>query len=166
MITIRSAKPEDVPQVLPMVKAVSEFHDVRQPLVYGLHPNYLATYGSWLVRQSTEPKSVFLVAEADETHLEGFLIATTEGDIPIYRAEPHGFVHDVWVNEEYRHEGLARQMVMLAIERFSQMGVGQVRLETIHDNLPAQKLFASCGFSPTILAYAIKTPIKPAADSD
>ena len=55
-------------------------------------------------------------------------------------------MHDVWVEEDYRHEGIGRQMAMLAIERFRDIGVTQVRLETAAANEPARKLFASCGF--------------------
>lgn len=49
----------------------------------------------------------------------------------------------------YRHEGIARQMTMLAMEKFRDMGVKQIRLETADANEPARKLFASCGFRPS-----------------
>jgi ribosomal protein S18 acetylase RimI-like enzyme len=52
----------------------------------------------------------------------------------------------VWVEEDYRHEGLARQMTMLALEKFRAIGVGQIRLETAAANEAARSLFASCGF--------------------
>jgi ribosomal protein S18 acetylase RimI-like enzyme len=76
----------------------------------------------------------------------GFAVATTEASIPIYRVEQFGFLHDLWVEQEYRHEGVARQMMMLVIERFKQMGVRQVRLETAAANEAARALFGSCGF--------------------
>jgi ribosomal protein S18 acetylase RimI-like enzyme len=53
------------------------------------------------------------------------------------------------VEEEYRHEGIARQMVMLAVERFKATGARQVRLDTAAPNEAARKLFASCGFRPS-----------------
>lgn len=165
MVSIRPATAEDVPTVLPMVKSISEWHAIRQPAIYALHKDYLQTYGSWLVRQSTEPRSVFLVAEADDGSHVGFLIATTEGDIPIYKPAEHGFVHDIWVEEAYRHEGIARQMMMLAIESFSQRGIWQLRLDTIHDNIPAQRLFASCGMLPRTLSMSIELPEAPGTES-
>ena len=74
------------------------------------------------------------------------IVGTIEKPIPIYRIEHLGFIHDLWVDEQYRNEGLGRQMTMLAIEKFREMGVTQVRLETAAANDVARKLFESCGF--------------------
>ena len=46
----------------------------------------------------------------------------------------------------YRNEGTARQLVMLAVERFREIGVEQIRLDTAAANEPARALFAACGF--------------------
>jgi len=78
--------------------------------------------------------------------LFAFLIATTEHEIPIYLVEQYGFIHDLWVDEAYRHEGIARQIVMLAVERFKEIGAPQVRLETAAPNDVGRSLFAACGF--------------------
>jgi ribosomal protein S18 acetylase RimI-like enzyme len=61
------------------------------------------------------------------------------------------------VEEEYRHEGIARQMVMLAIERFKSAGVRQIRLDTAFANEPARKLLASCGFRISIMEMLMET---------
>ena len=78
--------------------------------------------------------------------LVGFLVGTIESPIPIYRIDKFGYIHDLWVDEPYRHEGIARQMTMLAIEKFRDMGAMQVRLETAIANEAGQALFGSCGF--------------------
>ena len=46
----------------------------------------------------------------------GFLVGTVEREIPIYRLAEFGFIHDLWVEPAYRNEGVARQMVMVAVE--------------------------------------------------
>ena len=88
--------------------------------------------------------------------LAGFLVAAVTREIPIYRTVEYGFIHDLWVEETFRNEGYARQMVMLAVERFHEMGVSQVRLETAHSNPAAQNLFKSCGFRPTNIEWLIE----------
>jgi ribosomal protein S18 acetylase RimI-like enzyme len=103
-------------------------------------------YDGWLRKRATDDRSVFLVAEIEPHKLAGFLVATVEHDIPIYRVGPIGFIHDVWVEEGYRHEGLARQMVMLAVERFRELSCQQIRLETAECNESARSLFRTCGF--------------------
>jgi ribosomal protein S18 acetylase RimI-like enzyme len=99
---------------------------------------------------------VFLVAEAAPGRLVAFLVGTVEPEIGIYRLKEFGFVHDVWVDEKYRNEGLGRQMVTLAVERFREIGVKQVRLDVAFANDPARGLFTTCGFRPDIVEMLIE----------
>lgn len=151
---IRPATPADVPHVLPMVAAIASLHESWDPAKYGYIPNVAERYRNWLTARATDDRAVFLVAErppsaGEPAKLVGFLIATIEAEIPIYRVKSFGFIHDLWVDPEYRHEGLARQMTMLAIERFRALGADQVRLDTAAPNDAARNLFAQCGFRPS-----------------
>lgn len=104
-------------------------------------------------------RSIFLVAEdntlsGQQRRLVAFLVATVEREIPIYRLQEFGFIHDLWVEPEYRHTGIARQMVSLTIERFKLMGVKQIRLDTAAINDAARRLFSSCGFRLSTMEIA------------
>lgn len=156
-MVIRPATPADVPAVLPMVERISALHESWDPARYGKLPNIAQRYDHWLKAQAESPTSVFLVAES-EGKLVGFLIGTTEREIPIYRIDRYGFIHDLWVEEGYRNEGIARQMVMLAVEKFAQIGVKQVRLETAGPNETARKLFESCGFRVSAISMLRELP--------
>ena len=152
---IRPATVEDVPAVLPMVRKIAAFHENLDPGKYGYRDDPGEMYRNWLSGKPADVRSVFLVADARaradvSPHIVGFLIGTMEAEIPIYRLKEFGFIHDLWVEEEYRHEGVARQLVLLALERFTQMGAKQVRLDVLVDNDPASKLFQTCGFRPTV----------------
>ncbi|MBD2772462.1 GNAT family N-acetyltransferase [Iningainema tapete] len=142
---VRPATPDDVPAVLPMVAKICALHETWDSAKYGFLPNPEQRYHRWLKRVATDERSVFMVAE-DEGRLVGFLVATIEEEIPIYRLKEFAFIHDLWVEPEYRQKGIARQMVMQAIERFDKMGVKQIRLDTAAVNEAARRLFASCGF--------------------
>ena len=150
---IRPATPDDVPAVLPMVRRIAAFHEQLDPAKYGMRDDPGKKYDRWLRDRANDPRSVFLVADVgpdDQSspgrRLAGFLIATVTDEIPIYRVKEIGFIHDLWVEERYRHEGIARQMTMLAIQRFREIGVPQVRLDTAADNEAARELFRKCGF--------------------
>ncbi len=146
---IRPATPADVPAVLPMVAAVCALHESWDGAKYGFVPNVQQRYQKWLSAQANSARSIFLVAEdqaASGKRLVAFLVATVEREIPIYRLQEFGFIHDLWVEPEYRHAGIARQMVSLTIERFKLMGVKQIRLDTAAANDAARRLFNSCGF--------------------
>ena len=153
---IRAAQPQDVPAILPMVAKTCALHEAWDPAKYGFLPNPQERYRRWLTARASDARSVFLVAERQE-RLVAFLIGTIEEEIPIYRLKEFGFIHDLWVEEEYRHEGIARQMVMLAIERFKSAGVRQIRLDTAFANEPARKLFASCGFRVSTIEMLMET---------
>src|SRR5690349_20647402 len=114
---IRAATGEDVPQVIPMVRKNRAMDQPLDPAKYTFRSDPGDMYRSWLVGQSKRKGAVFLVADAGEK-LAGFLVATVVDEIPIYQVEKVGFIHDVWVEEDYRHEGIARQIVTLCVERF------------------------------------------------
>jgi ribosomal protein S18 acetylase RimI-like enzyme len=158
---IRPAAPEDVPQVLPMVRKVAAFHEAADPAKYAFRADPGETYRNWLCKRAADPRSVFLVADAraagdPEPRLVGFLVATVEPEVGIYRIPEFGFIPDVWVDERYRHEGIARQLVALAIERFRAIGMKQVRLDVLTGNDPARGLFASSGFRPSVTEMLIE----------
>lgn len=157
---IRPATPEDVPAVLPMVRTVCAFHESLDPAKYGFRDDPGKMYDEWLVCRAIDPRSVFLVADVGEFagSLAGFLVGTVEREIPIYRLKEFGFIHDLWVEEKYRNEGIARQMVTLAVERFREIGVKQVRLDAAWGNEPARSLFAACGFRPSVVELLIELP--------
>ena len=173
-VTVRPATPADVPAVLPMVRALCDMHEAWDAERYGMLDDVVARYERWLPQRAVDVRSVFLVAEGDEfagetgrplppprsprrgehsspggggsSRLIGFLIATIEPNIPIYRLTEFGFIHDVWVEPEARKRGVARVLVVEALRRFEGLGVRQVRLETAAANEAARGLFASCGF--------------------
>ncbi|MEH1943053.1 MAG: GNAT family N-acetyltransferase [Nostoc sp.] len=160
---IRPATTSDVPAVLPMVAKICALHESWDSAKYGFLPNPEQRYEKWLMRlansdgfaDASRDRSVFLVSE-NEGQLVAFLVATVEREIPIYRLQEFAFIHDIWVEPEYRQNGIARQMVMLSIERFHQMGIKQIRLDTAIANETSRRLFASCGFRATITEMLIE----------
>lgn len=154
---IRRAKQSDIPAVLPMVGKICALHETWDAAKYGFLPNPAQRYESWLSKLVNGDRGIFLVAE-DETNqkLTGFLAATIEREIPIYRLKEFAFIHDLWVEPEYRRSGVARQLVVQAIEQFQKMGVAQIRLDTAANNEAARKLFSECGFRPSVVEMLIE----------
>lgn len=157
---IRPATLDDVPKVLPMVAKICALHEAWDSAKYGFLPEPEQRYEKWLKRlASSSDRSLFLVAE-DEGKLGAFLVATVEREIPIYRLQEYAFIHDIWVEPEYRQNGVARQMVMLCVERFGQMQVKQIRLDTAAINDAARRLFVSCGFRISTIEMLTELSVK------
>jgi ribosomal protein S18 acetylase RimI-like enzyme len=175
MLTIRSALSADVPEVLPMVRAIAALHEQWDAARYGLSGDPGLRYEQWLIRRATDPRSVFLVAERPpdtqpevpegpggpgrtQPRLVAFLIATAMKEMEMYKVGEYGFIHDLWVEPAYRHEGVGRQMTTLALERFREMGVGQVRLDVWHGNSAARRLYESCGMRVGVVEMLVELP--------
>jgi ribosomal protein S18 acetylase RimI-like enzyme len=159
-MTIRPALPDDVPAVLDMVQKEAAFHESLAPAKYPYRPGVTEMYRGWLTQRAGDARSAFFVADAagraEAPRPVGFIVGTVEREIPIYRLSEFGFVHDLWVDPDYRHEGVGRQLVMHAIERFAQIGVRQVRLDVVHNNPAARALFEQCGFKPSTMEMLVE----------
>ena len=153
---IRPATPGDVTAVLPMVRKLADLHREWDPDKYSFLDEVERMYDGWLRKRATDARSVFLVADREGRGPVAFLIGTAEREIPIYKLTEFGFVHDLWVEPEYRNEGIARQLVMQAIEAFTVMGMRQIRLDTAAKNDVARKLFERCGFRPSVTEMLIE----------
>lgn len=157
---IRPATPSDVPFVLPMVAKICALHESWDSSKYGFLPDPESRYKNWLTRLATSDRSVFLVADptpnsATDRPLAGFLVGTVEQEIPIYRLLEYGFIHDLWVEPDYRGTGVGRQLVESALREFARMQVQQVRLDTAKANDTARRLFQSCGFRTSTIELLI-----------
>jgi len=148
---IRPATPDDVPAVLPMVRKICDLHRRWDPDKYDFPDGIEEMYRGWLTSRARDARSVFLVADREGRGPVAFLVATVEREIPIYRLKEYGFIHDLWVEEDYRNEGLGKQLTLAAVERFRQIGVEQVRLDTAAANDVARKLFETCGFRTSVI---------------
>lgn len=156
---IRPATTDDISAVLPMVAKICALHESWDAAKYGFLPNPAQRYDRWLKKLVNDDGVVFLVADHESPlsdKLAGFLIATVEREIPIYRLQEFAFIHDIWVEPEYRQVGIAKQMVMLAIDKFKQMGIKQIRLDTSVANDTARSLFSACGFRVSTIEMLIE----------
>jgi ribosomal protein S18 acetylase RimI-like enzyme len=160
-IVIRPAQPSDIPALLPLIAKICALHKAWDPAKYGFLPNPERLYQGWLSQILTDDRDLCLIAEPQEAdsqpaQLIAFLIATVEREIPIYALKEFGFIHDLWVEQEYRQVGVARQLVTQTIAHFTQLGVEQIRLDTAIANDAARSLFASCGFRPSTVEMLIE----------
>jgi ribosomal protein S18 acetylase RimI-like enzyme len=154
-ITIRAATAEDIPNILPMIAQICEFHRSHDRAKYDFLPHPEQLYPSWLRGLIKDERDLCLVAEASG-QLVAFLLATLEKEVPVYQLKQYGYIHDLWVEAEYRRTGVAKQLVMQAVEHFRQLGIQQVRLDTLIDNEAAIRLYENCGFRSSTVEMLIE----------
>ena len=152
---IRSAQLTDIPDLLPMIAKICAMHENWDIAKYGFLPNPEKRYESWLKRLIQNSRDLCLIAEVDQQQI-GFLIGTIEQEIPIYRLKEYAFIHDLWIEPEYRRSGIAKQLVQRSINHFRQLEIAQIRLDTAQINEAARQLFAECGFRISTIEMLIE----------
>lgn len=158
----RRGTPTDIPALMPMVTAQYALHTAWDAAKFAPREGFQPGYARWLTARSQDPRSFLFVAEVEcdastPPHLAGFIVGTVESEIPVYVTREYGFLQELWVDETYRNEGAGRQLVMLAIEAFRELGITQIRCETAWLNGPARGLFQRCGFRESTVTF-IHTP--------
>lgn len=158
---VRAAKVEDVPAVLPMVRALCDLHAKNDPERFRVRDDVLERYARWLPERAEDPRSVFIVAEGERPiggqaersggTLLGFAVGTIEPEVPIFWIPECGWIHDLWVDPGARRRGIARALVRESIARFASLGVKQVRLHTGVFNDAARAAFVKEGFRPCVV---------------
>lgn len=146
-MTLRPATTADVPAVLPLARRINQLHQDWDRERFGLREDFLLSYEPWLHRRVNDPQSVFFVAEVSGA-IVAYLVGTVMDEVPIYWMPRCGWIHDIWVEPDYRNEGVGRQLMTLAIEKYRAAGITQLRLQTAAANDVARQLFAQCGFRP------------------
>lgn len=151
-VIIRPATVADVPHVLPMVRAICDLHQARDPQRFRVLPDVIARYASWLPERAQDPRSVFVVAQdSTSAALLGFAVCTIEPEVPIFWVPECGWIHDLWVEPAARRRGIARAIVEFIAARFGAMGVAQIRLHTAAFNEESRALFKQAGFRPCVV---------------
>lgn len=135
MALIRTAKQNEVEQILPLMKAFYE----TEALQFDEATAQDAVVG--LIRESAF--GTVLVAEAEDA-LVGYL-ALTFG----YSLEYGGrdaFIDEVYVDRSHRRAGVGRQLLDRALEICAAEQVRALHLEVEEGNLPARALYGRGGF--------------------
>jgi len=143
--SIRPGTAADIEAVMPLVAKQIAFHEELDAARFAANPDAAERYRGWLQRVSEDETGVYLVAEEYGAIL-GFLLAVLQDEYRMYRVKRVGFIHELWVEDAQRRQGVGRALVMEAKARFKAMDATQVRLDTSVYNERAQRLFEACGF--------------------
>jgi GNAT superfamily N-acetyltransferase len=107
-------------------------------------------YAWFLGTQLTKRDVRVFVAERDAA-IVGYVYAAIEPQSWKELRDEAGFIHDVVVEESARRAGVAGALLEAAMAWLRGRGVPRVVLWTARANEPAQRLFATLGFRPTMI---------------
>lgn len=107
-------------------------------------------YARWFAQEIRRPEAIVLSAERSGA-VVGYGYGTIEGRDWNMLLDDHGAIHDVFVAAEARKLGVGAQIVRALCAALEAQGASRIVLSTMVQNEAAQRVFASCGFRPTML---------------
>jgi ribosomal protein S18 acetylase RimI-like enzyme len=147
---VRRASKQDLPRVAALAGALVRMHHEADPSRFFLIDDVEKGYAWWLGRELERAGAVVLVASHGE-HIVGYAYGALEDRDWNLLLDAHGAIHDVFVADEARSQGVGRDLVNALVEALTALGAPRVVLSTMVGNESAQRLFRSCGFRPTMV---------------
>ncbi|HZK07208.1 MAG TPA: GNAT family N-acetyltransferase [Bacteroidales bacterium] len=147
---IRKAKLQDIEQVTNYGLILLKQHS-------DLDPYFVPTdaveevYRDFMERSLLSEDRLLLVAEIDGK-IVGYAAAEIQARSPIFRIAKNGYINDVFVEEEFRKLGIAREFLTELKKWFESKGIKHVELSVLADNEVGKKTWAKFGFE----TYEIK----------
>jgi ribosomal protein S18 acetylase RimI-like enzyme len=147
---VRSATRADLPAAAQLGARLLRIHHATDPARFFLPERPEEGYAWWLAKEIERSEAVVLVAELDGA-IVGYAYGTLEERDWTILVDRHGEIHDVCVAESARRHGVGRALTLAMIERLERLGAPRILLNAMVQNEPAQRLFASVGFRPTMV---------------
>jgi ribosomal protein S18 acetylase RimI-like enzyme len=149
-LVIRAATYADLPRVAELAGELVRMHHAVDAARFLLPERVEEGYAWWLERELARDGAVVLVATKGDT-IVGYAYGTREGRDWNALLDEHGAIHDIFVAADARRSGAGKKLVHALIDELKRRGAPRIVLSTMIANEPAQRLFAACGFRPTML---------------
>jgi ribosomal protein S18 acetylase RimI-like enzyme len=107
-------------------------------------------WAKYLEERFSEISTKLIVAEEEE-EIVGFMLCLLSPNAPVFKDRKIGVISDVYVLEERRRKGVAKNMLNYAIKWFEKNKVRSIQLGVAHDNYEARAAWRQVGFSPYVI---------------
>jgi GNAT superfamily N-acetyltransferase len=150
---IRQARPGDEQRVAEFAIRLFDQHVEYDPERFSTFANVEGAARFYMSRFDT-PDSAVIVAEVDG-EVVGF--AYLERDELNYAEllRDGAWLHDIYVNESARAEGIGRDLINAAAETAKRMGAKKLLLTVAAKNAIAQQVFEKAGFRRTMVEMTL-----------
>ena len=151
-VIIRPAEVRDLPAIAELAGMLVRQHHAFDALRFMLLPNVEAGYARFFKGELSNPDVVILAAEQDD-RVVGYAYARLEPRDWNNLLDACGVLHDIYVSDTARRQGVARRLVEFVRSRLLDKGAPRLVLHTASKNASAREFFAAIGFRETMIEF-------------
>ena len=147
-MVIKEANRNDVKHIVSLNRKLNEYKETLNDYylpktnLEKVVPNYLARALNFVVTSENE---VLFVAE-EKGRIVGYIAGSIEDRAPVYKVERRGDILMAFVLDEYRGQGIGRELTESIIKWFKEKGIDYVELSVDFRNELGYKVWKSFGF--------------------
>jgi ribosomal protein S18 acetylase RimI-like enzyme len=149
-VLIRKAAARDLPKIAQLagqlVRQHYDFDAKRFLFIEDPEAGY-----EWWFGKELENKKAFIACALLERKIVGYAYARLEPKDWNALLDAHGALHDIFVSEAARGQGIGRMLLEHVGNALRERGAARIILHTATKNLAAQRLFAAFGFRKTMI---------------
>jgi ribosomal protein S18 acetylase RimI-like enzyme len=154
-VIVRTAEKADLQGIAQLAGQLVRQHHDFDALRFMLIPNVEAGYGHFFESELSNPDVLLLAAE-HEGRLVGYAYARLEARDWNSLLDSCGALHDIFVSEGLRRQGVARLLVDAVRDGLRSKGAPRLVLHTASKNFAARQFFAALGFRETMLELTLE----------
>src|SRR5688500_16803663 len=147
---VRRAEPGDLEGAAELAGHLARQHHETDADRFFLPEGIEQGYAGWFNRELPRREALILVA-LEGGVVVGYAYGTLEERNWNLLLDEHGEIHDIYVIERARRLGVGKRLLDTIIAELDALGAPRIVLSTMVGNHPAQRLFESRGFRPTLL---------------
>lgn len=153
---VRLATPPDLPGAAELAGRLVRAHHAIDERRFFLPANVEAGYAWWFEKElANEAARILVATRPSEPRVLGYAYGRREDRNYNALLDVHGYVHDLFVVDDARREGVGEALLRCLLAELRALGVPQVLLMTATGNAAAQRLFERVGFRATMLEMAL-----------
>ncbi len=149
-VIIRRAEARDLPGIGALAGQLVRQHHDFDAQRFMLIPNVEIGYARFFASELADP-DVLLFAAERAGHVVGYAYARLEPRDWNALLDSCGALHDIFVSDEQRRQGVARRLVDAVREELRRKGAPRLVLHTASKNSTARQFFAALGFRETMV---------------
>jgi ribosomal protein S18 acetylase RimI-like enzyme len=149
-VIVRPAHARDLSAIAELAGKLVRQHHGFDAQRFMLIPNVEAGYARFFGSELSNPETLILAAELDGS-IVGYAYARLEPRDWNALLDACGALHDIYVDEGARRQGIARSLVDAVRESLHAKGAPRLVLHTASKNQTAREFFAALGFRETMI---------------